>query len=163
MSDGSFLNFNRKKIEDSKMEADDTSHTEKPERRHTFKLGDTVSFGGVQGVVVGDSSVSGVYPTEVSFLATGELLLFTADGRLYEHHTEPLLKLVKAAPKKKAKLEEKRYAVVPNNKSLKTVTLLDVFANEDMAKELATVRSKLDGGTFYQIVPITWTYEVEVE
>jgi hypothetical protein len=72
---------------------------------HIFKVGDRVSFGGLEGEVVSDDSCSD-YPISVEF-ESGHTNDFTADGRLSEYHTEPLLKLVTPA---KTKVKRALYA-----------------------------------------------------
>lgn len=64
---------------------------------YIFKVGDKVSFGGIEGVV--QSVGAGIYPVEVAFKSGTDL--FTGDGRLQKEHTEPLLKLIEPAKTKK--------------------------------------------------------------
>ncbi len=67
-----------------------------------FEAGDTVSWMGVEGVVI-CSKHSGDYPIECYFkygIGLEYTNFFTSKGRFFYWHTEPSLKLVRKAKKK---------------------------------------------------------------
>ena len=61
-----------------------------------FKVGDIVSFGGLEGRVIQSNQTD--YSIYVKY-PSGDLDRFTLDGKFFRHHKEPLLKLV-SRPKK---------------------------------------------------------------
>lgn len=63
--------------------------TDPKTKPHIFKPGDRASFGGVKGTVL-----SAYYEDRVLFRPDGRSshTVFTADGRLWEEQTKPLLK-----------------------------------------------------------------------
>lgn len=94
-----------------------------------FKIGDIVSFGGLEGHV---QSVDERYDFSVSvMLSSGIEERFTKDGRFYLNHTEPLLKLV-SRPKKEV---EKTIEVFANVYSDQVC----VHSDEDGATQAETV------------------------
>lgn len=77
-----------------------TSYFEKVEKSFEFKVGDIVSFGGVEGIVR-EIITNHSYPVKVSY-HNGWVDGFTIDGKIHNWQTEPLLKLIKR-PKNKIK------------------------------------------------------------
>lgn len=76
-------------------------------RMTEFKVGDKVSWMGLEGIVTGDdNSISIRYPIQVEFDEYG-FRCFTKDGKFYVHHTEPSLKLIER-PKTKKKVTRYR-------------------------------------------------------
>ena len=101
-----------------------------------FKVGDKVSFGGVHGVVTSTKS-SNIYKLNVSL--PGRQLEFTIDGRYYDWHTEPLLKLIER-PKKKIKKQIKYWVNIYLNKVVTYMSPVDA-ANNKMPRCLASAVS----------------------
>lgn len=71
-------------------------------KKTTFQIGDIVEWCGVSGSVV-DTDYSEEYPVRANFKEDEIDSFFTLDGRLWDWHTEPSLRLIE---KKK---EKKRY------------------------------------------------------
>ncbi len=69
----------------------------KMEQRYEFQAGDVVTFGGIECICEANHN-NDAYPIKVT--AGSSVRTFTRDGRYEEHHTEPLLKLVRKAKKK---------------------------------------------------------------
>jgi len=96
-----------------------------------FRVGDIVSFGGVEGVVC-ERDCQEPYVIACSFKDKMELD-FTIDGRFGVEHTEPLLKLV-SRPKKMVKKTIERWEnVYPSGRVCvhPTREVADDHANDD--------------------------------
>lgn len=114
---------------------------------YQFKLHDRVSFGGLEGTVGNESTIS----VRVDF-ADHTSEYFSLDGRFHNTHTTPLLVLIESAPKKKRKVTRRAFVNLYRSGGTS-----GGFETRAAADESATSTDRAE------CREITWEVELEVD